>query len=247
MLGPAPLQGEQQADNSRDEHRRPRQIKPQDPFQKREPLRVINPVDLEEEEYRRHGERSDGEVDVKTPPPPRVGRITERPPQQRTGDGADPPHPSYQPERGRPFPQWQGVAQNHNRSREQTRGAHTGNGPPSDKGVGGGGDGADERADFKDEDGDEVGVFDGEHAVEGAVAGLEGGGGEEVAGAVPANVPHGGELGRDGAEGGGDDCLVEGYQEDGEAEGGDDEVEFWAGGVDHVGVVSGWCWGLFGI
>lgn len=47
--------------------------------------------------------------------------------------------------------------------------------------------------------------------VEGVVVGLEGGGGEEVVGVVLVNVFYGGEFGCDGVEGGGDDCLVEGY------------------------------------
>lgn len=121
---------------------------------------------------------------------------------------------------------------------EETSSTHAGNGTADNKGDGAGGDGAEQTAYFKDEDGCEERPLDAEHAVNDTIHGLQTGRGEEVGRSIPAlcqeesvslfclresrcpvvlpyNVLCAVELAGDGTERWCDDGLVEGDEEDG--------------------------------
>ena len=124
---------------------------------------------------------------------------------------------------------------------EETGGTHAGNGAADNKGDGAGGDGAEQTAYFKDEDGCEERPLDVEHAVNDTIHGLQAGRGEEVGRSIPAlfqeesvslfclrdsrrpavipyNVLCAVELAGDGTERWCDDGLVEGDEENGNAQ-----------------------------
>lgn len=162
--------------------------------------------------------------------------IRERAAQQRTSHTRDAPHGANQAERQRALAQRQRVAQHDDGAAEQAGGAHAGDGAADDEGRARRRDGADQAADLEDEDGEQVDVLDGEVAQQLAVQRLQRGRGQQVRGAVPADVLGRGELRGDGAEGGRDDGLVQGDEEDGEAEADDDEEAREAGRVADVGV-----------
>lgn len=78
------------------------------------------------------------------------------------------------------------MGENHDGAGKETGGAHAGNGAADDEGDRGRGDGAQQAADFKDENGREKGPLDVEETVDDAVHGLQTGGREEIGGSIPA-------------------------------------------------------------
>lgn len=186
-------------------------------------VRVVVAVEMKQEEDEDHGDATDGQVDVETPPPGCL--LSEGASQERSSDGRDSPHAADQAEGQRALLQGHRVAENNDGAGEQARGADAGDGTPDDEGGRGRSQGAEQGSNLEDEDGCQVGVLDAEELVDRAIHGLQSGGGQQVSRAVPANVLDAAILGRDGAKGRGDDGLVEGHQEHGQAEGDDDEDE----------------------
>lgn len=178
-------------------------------------------------------------TDVEAPPPSDV--IRKGASQQGTGHAGDPPHAPDEAKRQRPLPQGQRVRQDDDGPGEEPGGAHAGDGAAHDEGRRGRRGGADQAPDLEDEDGEQVDGLDGEAVVQLAVQRLQRRGREQVGAAVPADVPDGRELLRDGAQGRRYDGLVQGDEEDGQAEGEDDEEPGQALGIDDAVASSQVC------
>ncbi|GJC89739.1 hypothetical protein ColLi_12577 [Colletotrichum liriopes] len=236
VLGAAPLQSEDQADDGGEEDGGADEVELQDALDESLAQGVVLFADGQEEEDEDHGNAADGQVDVEAPSPGRL--LREDAAEQRPCHGGDAPHAADKPESQRPLVEGHRVAEDDNGAGEQTGGPDAGDGAADNEGGRVRRQGADEGADLEDGDGDEVGVLDAEELVDCAVHGLQGGRGEEVRCAIPANVLDAAVLRRDGAEGRGDDGLVQRDEEDGETERGDDEDELQAGRVHNVVVLG---------
>jgi hypothetical protein len=238
VLGASPLQRQQQAHDGRHQHGGAGEIQAQDALQHRGAVSVVGPhrLDVQKQEDGQHRGAPNGQVDVEAPAPADV--VGKGAAQQGPRNARDPPHGADQAEGHGPLAQGQGVGQDDDAAGEQAGGADAGQGPADDERVARGRDGADQAANLEDEHGGQVGPLDAEHAVERAVGGLQRGRGQQVGGAVPADVLDGLKLARDGAQGGRDDGLVQRDEEDGQAQRGDDERQLDARRVDHVGVVD---------
>jgi len=169
---------------------------------------------------RNPGERGGGREGPLTAPGDLVGESTA---EQGARDRGDPPHAANGAKGHGPLGERQGVAEDDDGAGEEAGGTDAGDGAADDEGVGVGSQGADQAADLEDEDGRQVGVFDAEDAVQGAVCGLQGRRGQEVRGAVPADVLDARELLGQAAQGRRDDGLVQGDEENGQAKRRDDE------------------------
>lgn len=106
--------------------------------------------------------------------------ISEGAAHKRARNGGETVHAANGAGVDRAFGQRDGVSQDGEGTREDTRRTDTGDGAPDDEGNTIVRDGADKGADLKDENGDEVNPFDGKKGVETAKEELESGGGEEV-------------------------------------------------------------------
>jgi len=119
----------------------------------------------------------------------------------------------------------------HQRPTRQTRGSHARDGPPSNDSRTRRRQSTNDIACFEDGKERQEGVLDGKGSVEFSGQGLQGAEGEEVRGAVPADVGGGVEVVGDGRGGCGDDADVEAEEEHTDYDGGDDTVHAEAGEV----------------
>lgn len=142
--------------------------------------------------------------------------------QQRPCHARNTPHTSNQTKRQRPLSQRECIRQDDNRAREQSRCAHPSNRSPHDKSRRRRRYRADQTTQLEDGHSDQKHCLDAEATVQLAVQRLQRRGGQQVRAAIPANVLGAAELRGDGTQGGRDDGLVQGDEENGQAEGGDD-------------------------
>jgi hypothetical protein len=150
--------------------------------------------------------------------------------QEGTSNACNPIHRTNKPRVHWPLDQGHGVCDDNQSAREDPRAAHARDGPPDDQGDGVRRHPADETSQLEDGDGGEVDPFDGEVGVELAEEQLEGGRGQQVRRAIPADVwpatsaqarneTLGGltrqavELIGDVGDGGGDNGVVERHEE----------------------------------
>ena len=119
----------------------------------------------------------------------------------------------------------------HQRPAHQTRRSHARDRPPHNHSRTRRRQSTNDIARFEDGEERHEGVLDGEGSVELSGQGLQGAKGEEVRGAVPADVGGGVEVVGDGRGGCGDDADVEAEEEHTDYDGGDDTVHAEAGEV----------------
>lgn len=153
-----------------------------------------------------NGHKPDGKVDVEAPSPAHL--VRQEPSQKRSRDGGDSPHTTHKTRIDRPFVQRDGICQDRQSAGKDARRAHARNGTADDERDAIRSNAADQTADLEDGNGSEEGPLDAPEGVDFAEEELEGGAGEHVCGAVPADVVEAVELVGDARDGCGDDGVV---------------------------------------
>jgi hypothetical protein len=222
ILAATPLQRKKQADDSRQEKRRTGKI---ELLKLLFPCRLdlfAPPLDVQKRDDEGSRERTKGKVDIEAPSPGQLvcecSTHTKYPLAhvdrgkwgnlQWTSNRRNTIHAANKSHVRRPLPQRHRHRDDQDGSREDTSSAHTRNRTADDQSRGVRGDTADERADLEDEQGNEVDPFDAVEGVEFAVNKLCCAGGEEICGAIPADVVEGFELICDAGDSCCDDCVI---------------------------------------
>lgn len=209
----APLQGEDETDDGREEEEGAEGVEFDDLFAPGGRL-ACEAVGAEEEDDGGGGDTAEGQIDVETPSPGDVGCKDAA--QYRAEDASHAEDCSYES-----HPHWS--------LRERRDGYHDGDAAVLDAGRADAADGAspdecnrvgrdaiDETTEFEHANAEEKDPFDVVESVNLAHEELEGAGGHQVRRAVPADVPEGVEVVGEGGEGDANDGPVERYEEDGE-------------------------------
>lgn len=207
IVGTTPLQSQEEADDGRDEDGAADEVELQNALKDGEALREFGvALDVDHPHDNGHGEAADGEINVEAPAPGDI--VGKRAAEQRTGDGGDAPHAADETKGERAFREgnWSAsskwlygrcdlsernrertsVGENHYGAGEQTGRAHAGNSATDDEGDGRRGNGAQQAADFKDEDGCEENPLDVEVAVDDTINRLQTSRREEIGRSIPA-------------------------------------------------------------
>lgn len=188
ILNTTPLQRKKQANNTRNKHRRPREVQ----LLQLIPQRRLGKILLRRLHHKRNHHQRDGskrQVDIEAPPPGNLCR--ERAAQQRSDNGSDTKDGPESALILGAAVQRDGVDHDDNGAREDARAADARDGTADYEGGAVGRGTAHGGADLEKDDGAEENALDGEEDVELAKEELEGAGCQEVGASVPAYVGDG--------------------------------------------------------
>ena len=207
VLGSTPLQRQQETDDGRNEHGCAEQVKRQDLLLQRQMLlgeRRLGQLQKQDDEGDSDGPKR--QVDVEAPAPADV--VGEGSAHEGPGNRGNAVHGAYHTHVYGPLTQRNTPLDNEESAGEDAGGAEAGYGAAEDQADRVGRRTAHQRADFEEQDGEEVDPFDRVKGVELAKDELHGARGEEVGGAVPAHVLDGVELVCYSGDRRRDDCVV---------------------------------------